>query len=326
MAEGDVVVTDQANLADILAGMPTPITRTTNLVERDINGTKVQGNKAFWYAWDLKNTGTQMLGLGFPVQAVVEYAKSQATGKWGEAQWVNHGLKYGVDVNSFIGSGSGGSGTSRAERIKALAARIKNDSRTLGLKFTDEKIAYMATVAEKLNYTEDQVRDDILTNVDWGTVEAGDLNAQIDLVKAMSKNYLLPINQNLAREYSIRMSSGELSQDGLNNLFRTQALAANPWAKTALDQGLTPADLLKGHQQYVAQSLEIDPNEIDLTDNNYLKMMLTTDSTGMSRVATLGELKSNVRKDVRWSKTTEAKDLGASMATMIARIFGRSSF
>lgn len=295
-------------------------------IERTIGDQVVRGNRAFWYAFDLENTGQRMLDMGFPVAAVVEYARDQKNGAWEDKRWQTLGFQYGVDVSRFMGSGSGGSGSARAERIKSLAARIKNDSRTLGIVLDDEKIAYIATVAEKLNYTEDQVRDDILRNVDWNTVQGGDLKAQIDLVKALSKSYLISVDDATAKDYSLRMSSGELSQDGLNNIFRAQALAANPWAKTAIEQGLTPADLLKNHQQYVAQSFEIDPGTVDLTDDQYLKLMTVDDGAGNSRVATLGELRSNVRKDSRWATTSEAKEIGSSMATMVARIFGRSSF
>jgi len=313
MADDDAIIRELVNEAPI---------------ERVIDGRTVRGNRAFWYAWDFNNTGSKMLDAGFPIDAVIYYAKDQKNGIWEERRWETFGFEYGIDASKFAGrgAGGGGGGAGRAERIRSLAARIQNDSRTLGLTLSEDTIAYIATVAEKLNYTEDQVRDDILRNVDWNTLQGGDLKAQVDFVKSLSKNYLVKVDDATAREYSLRMSSGELSQDGLNNIFRAQSVAANPWAKTAIDQGLTPADLLKNHQQYVAQSLEIDPNTVDLTDDQYLKMMTVTDATGNSRVATQGELRANVRKDARWAGTSEAKDLGSSMATMVARIFGRSSF
>lgn len=324
MSNNETPVADQANLSDIIAGLPDPITRPGNLVERTINGSVIRKPRYWWQSFDLAYG--QMSAANFPLNAMTDFIDKMTEGSMTIDGLRIFGIRWGVDVSSFFGGGGGGTGATRAERIQSLAARILNDSRTLGLNLGNEKIMYLATVAEKLNFSEDQVRDQILSNVDWNTLEGGDLKAQVDTIRAMAKNYLIPIDENAVRDYSLRVSSGELSQEGLTNIFRTQSLAANPWAKVALDQNITPADLLKGHQQYVAQSLEIDPSQVDLTDNNYINMMTVKDQAGNTRVATLGELRSNVRKDARWAQTQQAQSLGANMANMVAKIFGRSSF
>jgi hypothetical protein len=291
---------------------------------RTVDGQSITGTAAFWAVFD--ESWDYLKSKGFPVAAGIEYAQTNINGEYAPEGLYNFGIKYGVDPNFFLGGGSGGSGASRSERIKSLAARIQNDSRTLGLNLTPEKIVYIATVAEKLNWSEDQVRDDILTNVDWNTLEGGDLKAQVDGIKTMGRNFLIPLDDKAAQDYAMRLSSGELSQEGIMNIFRTQALTVNPWAKSAIEQGLTPADILKPHQQYIAQSLEIDPGMVDIADDKYLKMMTVADQTGGTRVATLSEVRKNVRQDARWANTSEARDLGSSMASMVARIFGRSSF
>ena len=297
---------------------PTPTT------SRTIDGQVVTGSAAFWQSFD--NAYDYMKSKGFPLGGVIEFAQTSTRGEYAVDGLYVLAIKYGVNPQSFLGTGSGGSGATRAERIKSLAARIQNDSRALGLKLGNDKIVYLATVAEKLNWSEDQVRDEILTNVDWNALEGGDLKAQVDGIKAMAKSFLIPVDDKVARDYSMRIASGELTQEGLANIFRTQSVTVNPWARNAIEQGLTPADLLKPHQQYVAQSLEIDPNMVDLTDEKYLKMMTVADEKTGTRVATLGELRKNVRQDARWANTSEARDLGGSMASMVARIFGRSSF
>jgi hypothetical protein len=300
---------------------PPPNSTTT----RTIEGQTVTGSAGFWTAFDASES--YLRSKGIPLGGIIEFSQTQVAGGYVVDGLYNFAIKWGVDPQKFVGGGGGGGGgASRGERIKSLAARIQNDSRALGLRLSDDKIIYLATVAEKLNWSEDQVRDEVLTNVDWNALEGGDLKAQVDTIKGLGKSFLIPIDDASAREYSMRIASGELSQEGLLNIFRTQALTVNPWAKNAIESGLTPADLLKPHQQYVAQSLEIDPGMVDLTDDNYLKMMTVADPAGGTRVATLGEVRKNVRADARWANTSEARDLGSSMASMVARIFGRSSF
>jgi hypothetical protein len=142
----------------------------------------------------------------------------------------------------------------------------------------------------------------------------------------MGKKYLMNLSDTTAQDYSKRIASGELDTTAIGSILAAQARSSMPWIAQYLDQGLTPEDVLTPSRDAIAQGLEINAGDIDITDAKYLKMMTVDDAKSGTRLATQSEVQKNVRTDSQWGQTKQAKQLGSSMATTIAQIFGRSSF
>lgn len=260
-----------------------------------------------------------------------EYVDYLQVGPVNEGTLLDLATRYKVDVNQIassggFGGGGGGSAEQRRNKIQSLSARIQNDSSKLGVKLGNDAIVYMATVAEKLDYSEDQLTDMIVNQIDWTKVEAGTLTATRDQIKSMGKKYLMNLSDTTAQDYSKRIASGELDTNAISSILAAQARSSMPWIGQYLDQGLTPEDVLTPSRDAIAQGLEINAGDVDITDAKYLKMMTVQDEKLGTRLATQSEVQKNVRTDTRWGQTKQAKQLGSSMATTIAQIFGRSSF
>ena len=259
-----------------------------------------------------------------------EYVDYLQVGEVDEGTLLDLATRYKVDVNIIGSAGGGGGGGASAEqrrnKIQSFSARILNDSSTLGVKLSNDVIAYMATVAEKLDYSEDQLTDMIVNQIDWTKVEAGTLTATRDQIKSMGKKYLMNLSDTTAQDYSKRIASGELDTNAISSILAAQARSSMPWIAQYLDQGLTPEDVLTPSRDAIAEGLEINAGDIDITDAKYLKMMTVQDEKLGTRLATQSEVQKNVRTDSRWGQTKQAKQLGSSMATTIAQIFGKSAF
>ena len=255
-----------------------------------------------------------------------DYTNAMMDGELGEGTLLKLASKHNIPLSSISGVGGGRSAEQKRNRINSLAARIQNESAKLGVKLNKDEVAYMATVSEKLDYSEDQLTDMILNQIDWTKLEAGTLTATRDQVKAMGKKYLMNLSDTTAQDYSKRIASGELDTTAIGSILAAQARSSMPWIGQYLDQGLTPEDVLTPSRDVIAQGLEINAGDIDITDSKYLKMMTVDDAKNGTRLATQSEVQKNVRTDSRWGQTKQAKQLGSSMATTIAQIFGRSSF
>jgi hypothetical protein len=258
-----------------------------------------------------------------------EYSLLMMYGDVGEGTLMTLAEKFGVPISALGAAGAGGGGRSREQRqntINSLSARLQNESAKLGIKLSNDQIAYMATAAEKLDFTEDQLTDMIVNQIDWTKIEQGTLTASRDQIKAMGKKYLMNLSDTTAQDYSKRIASGELDTNAISNILAAQARSSMPWIAQYLDQGLTPEDVLTPSRDAIAQGLEITAGDVDITDAKYLKMMTVDDAKSGTRLATQSEVQKNVRTDSRWGQTKQAKQLGSSMATTIAQIFGRSSF
>lgn len=298
----------------------------TDVTQKDVYGNVITKPR-LWF------TIQQQAVLDYPKMKgysgyLSDYTDAMMDGDLGEGTLLRLASKHNIPLSSITGGGGGGgrSAEQRRNTINSLAARLQNESAKLGVKLSTDEISYMATVAEKLDFTEDQLTDMIVNQINWDKVEQGTLTASRDEIKSMGKKYLMNLSDTTAQDYAKRIASGELDTSSISSILAAQARSSMPWIAQYLDQGLTPEDVLTPSRDAIAQGLELNAGDIDITNDQYLKMMTVQDEKLGTRLATQSEVQKNVRKDSRWGQTKQAKQLGSSMATAIAQIFGKSSF
>lgn len=240
------------------------------------------------------------------------------------------GAKFGIPMEWWItamkpGGGAGG-GANAANEIRSLTAIISDEAAKMGIPMTAEEITYIASVAQKQNWTQAQIVDSITAKINFNTLQSGTIKASIDKFTATSKNYLVPLSTETLNQYASRIAKGETTEEAVMTSIREAAKAANPWLSSYIDQGLSPTDVLSPNRDFIAQQLEINPLEIDLMDSKNMSMFKVTDPDGKERMANQSELTRTVRNDGRWKNTNNAKQLGAEMGSLLARVFGRSAF
>ena len=91
-----------------------------------------------------------------------------------------------------------------------------------------------------------------------------------------------------------------------------------------IDQGVTLEDLAGNYKQTAAKLLEVDPNQIDMSQGDY-EVALSFGEEGKKRAMTTGEWEKLLRTDSRygWEKTENAKTEARSLANNLAQAFGR---
>lgn len=229
---------------------------------------------------------------------------------------------------SFFNAG-GGSGRSSAQRqndIRNLTVSISNRARQLGIPLSGDQIAYIATAADQMDYSNEQLAAVLDGLVNWENLQPGVLTDQADAIKQKATQYLVNLSEDTVRDYSRRIAAGSMSADTVDSILRTQAKQSLPWMKEVIDQGLSPLDVLSAGRDQVARSLEISVGEVNLMDQKYLDFLTTKDSQGNTRLATQSEIQKNVRRDIRWQKTNEARETAVGIGQTLAEIFGRSTF
>ena len=102
------------------------------------------------------------------------------------------------------------------------AATIQNRARTLGV---NVNIGSLAAAATANGWTDAQTIDAILQQVNWATLESGDLTAMRDDVKAIGADYLVGVSEQTAQNYAAKIASGEMSMEGVKSAMLKQALA-----------------------------------------------------------------------------------------------------
>jgi hypothetical protein len=147
---------------------------------------------------------------------------------------------------------------------------------------------------------------------------------------AASNEYLSM--QNIAKSYF-----NEAPQSTIENILtggitvqdfqrQQRTIAAQRYTHLAdlIDQGVTLEDLAANYKTSAAKLLEIDPNQIDMSQGDF-EVALSYGEEGNKRAMTTGEWEKLLRTDQRygWEKTNNAKAEARSLASNIAQAFGR---
>lgn len=248
------------------------------------------------------------------------YAKENgSTPEWVESQMYTYNL---FPDRSVTGRGPGGGGPTKAQQYAAAEAAIRNQAYTLGYTtLQDPQIKALAKTVVDQNWSSEQLMDKLVNDAtgNWDAITGGTLKAAIDAVKAGAADQLIGISDNTARQWAKRIASGEMDMDGLRNILQTQAIARYGWAADVIQSGVSMADFLAPSRDRIAQELELNATDINMTDPKVLDMVTVVDSKGQRRVANDVELLRNARKDERWKSTGNARNMLSQAAMMIRR-------
>lgn len=326
MRSGSVAVTSVGNL---YYGAPTPGEVQTKITLK--NGSVQSVDWSVATAYTFLRSHSKIGTLGDDVLLALARADASSTTGLTEQQMAAIGARFGVPTEWWLGisratSGGGGTGVNKENEIRSLVAIISDEAARMGIPMTADEITSIAGVAQKQQWTQAQIIDSITAKLNFDTLQSGTIKASIDKFLAASKDYLVPLSTESLNQYAARIARGETTEDAVMTSIREAAKAANPWLATYIDQGLSPSDVLSPNRDYIAQQLEINPLEIDFMKPSDMAMFRVVDANGQVRIANQTELIKTARNDTRWKSTNNAKQLGAEMGSLLARVFGRSVF
>lgn len=207
--------------------------------------------------------------------------------------------------------------------VNQAAATVQNRAKSLGIPLAPGQIQGIARSAAQNGWTDAQVVDQVMRQVNWATLEAGDLTALRDDVKAVASSYLVGVSDSTAQQYAARIASGEMTMQGVRSAMVKQAKSRFGWMSAQLDEGMTVRDYLQPVRDTIARELEIAPDAVDLTDSKWLGMVEVADDKGGMRAATLNEAMLAARRRPEWAETRNAQETTTNMIGMIAEVFGR---
>ena len=160
------------------------------------------------------------------------------------------------------------------------------------------------------------IRDLVRANPDYAKVkEAGTTEATQAIQKVANDNGIVLSPEDL-KSYAERVRNGE-PVDQIASIFRKIAAVSQPKAiGDLLNAGVDLATIYQPYKSAMAQTLEIDPNTIKISDPALTKA-ISGDKTMTSY-----EFQRELRKDPRWQYTDNARSEAADIATTVLRDFG----
>lgn len=213
---------------------------------------------------------------------------------------------------------------SARQQLQAQSAIVNDRAKSLGIHLSPAQINNMASMIQQNGWTTEQYIDNLIAQVDWSSIQGGELTANVDHIKEIAGQYLISISDTTARNYSTRIAAGELTEDGVRSIMQEQAKGRFGWMASQIDQGVTVADYLAPVRDTIARELEVTSDEINLMDPKWLSLVEVRDEKGEMRAATMNEAMLSARKQSGYAKTRGAQEMATSMMSQIGQIFGRS--
>lgn len=116
------------------------------------------------------------------------------------------------------------------------------------------------------------------------------------------------------------VASGLTTEDDWLREVREQAASLWPTMSDKIKSGLDAKALASGYINTMAQTLELDPEQVSLDDPFIRQALTSTDEQG--NPMSLWDFQQSLRKDPRWMQTKQANDQIASIGTDILKTFG----
>lgn len=118
------------------------------------------------------------------------------------------------------------------------------------------------------------------------------------------------------------VASGLTTEDDWKRDMREQAASLWPTFGEKIKAGMNVSDLASGYVNLMAQTFDIQPSDVSLTDPYIKQAMGGVDEQGNPKTMGLWQFEQQLRNDPRWMKTKQANNEIADLGLEVLKMFG----
>ena len=182
--------------------------------------------------------------------------------------------------------------------VQGQYTEVHNSSLLLGLNLNAGQLMTLSVQALSMGWTQEQLTEHML-QLAKGPMTTGTMGATRDQITAMADDYLLPMSDHAKDMWTKRITAGTATMETMKDHFSRQAMTRyqDPGIQEALKHGMTIREFADPYVQYAAQTLGINPNDIDLSKPKWTNSIDFVDQKGTKRAMTMDEWQQKVKLD-----------------------------
>lgn len=191
----------------------------------------------------------------------------------------------------------------------------------------DKQLRTWAETAHRMGWSQAELVDRMSEGLDYQKLltskQLGGTAAEVDgQLRQLTSAYGVNLGDQWRARQVEKLVSGDDTISGVQK--RIQDLASREYKAFAdrIQGGESVADIADPYRQRMADLLEMDPNEIDLTDKSLQKALKQRTPDGQPAAMDLNDFADFVRKDDRWQYTDNAREQMASITATLGQAFG----
>lgn len=185
----------------------------------------------------------------------------------------------------------------------------------------------LRTLAENASWDDQRLTFEIVRATAVNHGEGGTYTGQAaqlgEHMTQVARNFGVAYTADWLDQWVTDVAMGANSLDGFEAVVRSRAKAAYPHFGAQIDAGMTIRDIADPYISTYAQTLEVPETEVNL-DDTYIKQALSQSGPdGTTRTAMpLWQFQRQLKSDVRYDKTSQAKNDAFSALAQIGRDWG----
>lgn len=148
-------------------------------------------------------------------------------------------------------------------------------------------------------------------------------------LKEQADAYLIPMDEASRKAWAMKVTTGEVQPTEFVDYLRTQAksmFGSNAALMQAIDRGVTVTEWAAPYRAMAANTLELAPESIDLTDARWRRALDGgKDEKGQPTTMSLSDWERTLKTDTSYGydRTKQARTQAAQFATSLSQMFGR---
>lgn len=206
----------------------------------------------------------------------------------------------------------------KTEQIKQMAS-------TMGVTLSDNQAFKMAGHAASRGSTDPEVQSMLagMWSLDAEGEDVGQAGTTVDQLRDLAHDYGVVLDPGTLQKQVQQVLSGDQTSQGLVDLYREQAKTLYAPISDWLEKNpsMTVKDYLTPYMQAAARELGTPPDQMDLTDPKWTKVIYGADGTTPMN---LDQWTKTIRSDASygWDKTMGAKSQALQLAAELRNAFG----
>jgi hypothetical protein len=211
-------------------------------------------------------------------------------------------------------------------RDKAIAqqATVGDLARTLGADLTHHQLVKIADDSIMFGWNDNQLRNTLANYIKTtGTSQRGDAGHGVMEIMQTAWRNGVNVSRDWANKFAVQIAAGNFTIEDAQRKIRAMAAGLAPGFAKELEGGTDLYDLATPYMQSMAQTLELNPSDIDLFNPTIRKAMSTgapaPDGKQQPGSTPLWQFEQELRQDPRYMKTQKAQDSTMAVGHQVLR-------
>jgi len=209
-----------------------------------------------------------------------------------------------------------------ASELDAFKITQKQRLSRVGVKIDDADLDAYLTQAFDGAFSDGQLDAMIVKSASFGTKFGGDTLTKIQTFREYADSYGISYDDKKYSQWGADLFSGKITDSEIELSIRTESASKYPGFADRIMKGTTLDALASAYKSSMATILEIDADSIGYDDPTLNKALQYIGPDGKPISKPLWEFESDLRSDVRWQFTNNARDSIDSMQYKVMKDWG----